>query len=106
MQYPRLRSSAMLALCKLMAIDADFWSVISHGAYLELVFHEEFSVLLQRFMKIVGNFLLCSILLLSIENLWNCISESLESTLLMSSCYFHSTITMQFCDTGMWSTMQ
>lgn len=42
MQYPRLRSSAMLALCKLMAIDADFWSVISRGAYLELVFHEEY----------------------------------------------------------------
>lgn len=25
MQYPRLRVSAMLALCKLMAIDAEFW---------------------------------------------------------------------------------
>lgn len=24
----------------------------------------------------------------------------------MSSCYFHSSIMMQFCDTGMWSTMQ
>lgn len=27
-QYPRLRVSAMLALCKLMAIDADFWYVL------------------------------------------------------------------------------
>jgi hypothetical protein len=26
-QYPQLRVSAMLALCKLMAIDADFWYV-------------------------------------------------------------------------------